>query len=139
MGGDGRCFVARNRKTAHRLLTEAELRIMNAVWRLGTASVRETMEALEPARGTAYTTVATMLKILEAKGFLESRKKSGVLVYTPRVSRGAYESVSARHLVRNVFQGTPSALVNRLLDDEGWTPEELRALRERLHRLSGGE
>jgi len=131
--------VARKKKATQRLLTEAELKIMTAVWRLGRASVRETMEALGPSRGTAYTTVATILKILETKGFLESRKNYGVLAYTPKVSREAYEAVSVRHLVRNVFQGVPSALVSRLLDDEGWTPEELHALRQRLQELTGGE
>jgi predicted transcriptional regulator len=131
--------VARKKQAAPRLLTEAELEIMTAVWKLGAASVRQAMEALAPARGMAYTTVATFLKILESKGFLKSKKTLGVLTYTPKVSREAYEAVSARHLVRNVFQGAPSALVNRLLDEEDWTPEELAALRERLDRLTGGE
>ena len=128
--------MAQKKESTQRLLTEAELEIMNAVWRLGTATVRETMDTLGPDRDSAYTTVATILKILDTKGFLESRKIYGVLAYTPRVSREAYEAVSVRHLVRNVFQGIPSALVNRLLDDEGWTPDELRALRERLRQLT---
>ena len=127
----------RENEAEGRLLTEAELGIMNQVWRLGSASVRQTMEALEPERKLAYTTVATILKILENKGFLESRKHDGVLGYTPKVAREAYESVSVRHLVANVFQGTPAALVNRLLEEEAWTPEELRALRGRLKKLAG--
>ncbi|MBP7867132.1 MAG: BlaI/MecI/CopY family transcriptional regulator [Acidobacteria bacterium] len=131
--------MARKKQNTQRLLTEAELEIMNAVWKLGAASVRETMDALGAERKTAYTTVATFMKILENKGFLESRKVYGVLCYTPRVARESYESVSVRHLVKNVFQGEPSALVNRLLDDEGWSPEELRALRDRLRRLTEGE
>jgi predicted transcriptional regulator len=137
---DRRCAVARKRekKAEERLLTEAELVVMNQVWRLGSASVRQTMEALGPERKAAYTTVATILKILENKGFLESRKHYGVLCYTPKVAREAYESLSARHLVSTVFQGAPAALVNRLLDDESWSLEELRALRGRLRKLSGG-
>lgn len=129
--------MPRKKETRQRLLTNAELEIMNAVWRLGSASVRETMEALGSEHGAAYTTVATMLRILETKGFVESRKTYGVLCYTPKVTREAYEAVSVRHLVRNVFQGAPSALVSRLLDDEGWTPEELHALRQRLQELTG--
>jgi predicted transcriptional regulator len=121
-----------------RLLTGAELDIMNQVWRLGSASVRQTMEALGPDRKVAYTTVATFLRILENKGFLLSRKHYGVLCYTPKVAREAYESVSVRHLVTNVFQGAPAALANRLLDVEAWTPEDLRALRQRLRKLTGG-
>jgi len=128
----------KEKRTAERLLTGAEFDIMNQVWRLGSASVRQTMEALGPEREVAYTTVATVLKILENKGFLESRKTYGVLCYTPKVSRESYESVSARHLVANVFQGAPAALVSRLLDDEAWKPEELRALRQRLQKLTGG-
>lgn len=131
--------MTRRKELRQRLLTEAELQIMNAVWRLGSASVRETMGALGEDHGAAYTTVATMLKILETKGFLESRKTYGVLCYAPKVPRVEYEAVSARHLVRNVFQGAPSALVNRLLEDESWTPDELKALRERVDKLTGVE
>lgn len=132
-------MVRKKEKSAEeRLLTGAELDIMNQVWRLGSASVRQTMEALGPERKVAYTTVATVLRILENKGFLESQKHYGVLCYTPKVAREAYESVSVRHLVTNVFQGAPSALANRLLDVEAWTPEELRALRQRLRKLTGG-
>ena len=129
--------MARKKETKRRLLTEAELEIMNHVWRMGSASVRQTMEALGPDRKVAYTTVATILKILEDKGFLKSRKHYGVLCYTPKIARQDYESVSLRHLVTNVFQGAPSALVNRLLDEEDWTPEELQAMRDRIRRLMG--
>ncbi len=129
--------MARRKGTERRLLTEAELVIMKQVWRLGSASVRHTMEALGPERKVAYTTVATILKILENKGFLRSRKHYGVLCYTPKITRQAYEAVSLRHLVTHVFQGTPSALVNRLLDEDDWTPEELQALRDRIRLLMG--
>lgn len=129
--------MARKKETESRLLTAAELEIMNQVWRLGSASVRQTMEALGSDRKVAYTTVATILKILENKGFLKSRKHYGVLCYTPKIARGSYESVSVRHLVNNVFQGVPSALVNRLLEEEDWSPEELQALRDRLRQLMG--
>ncbi|MGV8039275.1 MAG: BlaI/MecI/CopY family transcriptional regulator [Thermoanaerobaculaceae bacterium] len=128
--------MARPKGTGQRLLTQAELEIMNHVWRLGSASVRQVMEAVGAERNLAYTTVATILKVLEQKGFLQSRKELGVLAYTPRVAREAYESASVRHLVENVFQGAPSALVNRLLENEDWTPEELQALRDRLRQLA---
>lgn len=129
--------MARKKETEARLLTALELEIMNQVWRLGSASVRQTMEALGPGRKPAYTTVATMLKILETKGFLRSRKTFGVLSYTPKVTRHRYEAVCLRHMVANVFQGAPVTLANRLLDEEQWTPEELQALRERLRQLTG--
>lgn len=129
--------MARPKGTGQRLLTQAELEIMNHVWRLGSASIRQVVEAVGAERNLAYTTVATILKILEQKGFLQSRKELGVLSYTPRVPREAFESASVRLLVDNVFQGAPSALVNRLLEHEDWTPEELRALRDRLRQLAG--
>ena len=119
-------------KTRPKLLTEVELELMTALWQAGHATVREVMERLPKGRKLAYTSVSTILRILEKKKLVRARKEGKAHIYTPAVSKSDYESRSLRHLVDKVFDGTPSAMVLRLLDDEGLSPEELREIQRRL-------
>lgn len=119
-------------KNTPKLLTEVELELMTALWQAGQATVREVMELLPRGRELAYTSVSTILRILEKKKLVRARKEGKAHVYVPTVSKADYESRSLRHLVDKVFDGTPSAMVLRLLDDEGLTAEELREIQARL-------
>ena len=112
-----------------RLLTPTELEIMHVLWRLGESSVAGVQAALAPERPLAYTSVSTMLRILEQKGVVASRKEGRGHAYRPLVPREEYEAVSLRHLVGTVFDGTPVNLVQRLVQDGDLTPDELAAIR----------
>src|SRR4051812_2067652 len=69
-------YVTLRKKTKiDRPLTEVELELMKVIWDLGECSIRDVHNALSPERGLAYTTVATMMKILEQKKFIAGRKK----------------------------------------------------------------
>lgn len=122
------------RKKTPELLTEVELEFMTALWELGTGSVRELMGALSPERKLAYTSAATILRILEEKGFAQSRKDGKSLTYFPLLSKDAYQTRSLRHLSAKLFDDTPSALVARLVDDDGLTEENLKEIRALLDR-----
>jgi predicted transcriptional regulator len=115
-----------------KLLTEVELEIMNAVWRLGECTVKEVQGALPPGRDLAYTSVATMMKILEQKRILKGHKKDRAHTYTPLVAREEYEAQTLRHLAQNVFQGNPSSMVMRLLSESKLSPDELKAIEKLL-------
>ncbi len=118
-----------------RTLTPVELELMHIVWRLGEVSVADVLAALPPERKLAYTSVSTVLRILEQKGVVGSRKEGRGHLYSARLPREAYEVQSVRHLVDTVFEGTPSALVARLVEAVPLSPEE----REQLRRLLGGK
>jgi predicted transcriptional regulator len=124
--------VARQDRGRERLLTEAELGIMTILWRLGEGTVADVRAALP--RRLAYTSVSTLLRILEQKGVVGSRKEGRGHVYRPRVPKETYEAVSLRHLVGRVFDGAPVSLVRRLLEQEELSPEELRELRRLVAR-----
>lgn len=113
-------------------LTEVELEIMTEVWNLGECTVKEVQAALARNRELAYTSVATILKILEQKGAVVSEKTDRVHLYRPRVSRADYEAASLRHLADHVFQGSPSSMVMRLLDDSKLSQSELEGIRALL-------
>jgi predicted transcriptional regulator len=106
---------------------------MTILWRLGEGTVNDVIAGLPAERPLAYTSVSTVLRILEKKGFLGSRKQGRGHVYVPRLDKATYESFSVRDLITRVFDGTPSALV-RCLVEEALSPEDLEALRVALDR-----
>jgi predicted transcriptional regulator len=115
-------------------LTATELEMMNVIWRIAPCSVHQVVDELRPARELAYTSVSTMVRILEQKGYVKSQKEGRGHLYEPTVSKEAYQVMSLEHLVSNVFDGTPALLVQRLLDSEQLDPEELDRIRRALRR-----
>jgi predicted transcriptional regulator len=115
-------------------LTPVELELMHIVWRKGEVSVADVLEALPPERKLAYTSVSTVLRILEQKGVLQSRKVGRGHLYSALLPREAYEAQSVRHLVETVFDGTPLALVERLVEAVPLSPEEVEQLRALLSK-----
>src|SRR5437588_294397 len=91
-----------------RLLTEVELELMQIVWKLSGATVHEVLEALPKGRELAYTSVSTILRILEQKRVLTAQKRGRGHFYKPRFSKEAYEALSVKELVNKVFDATPS-------------------------------
>ena len=119
-----------------RLLTEVELELMRIIWERGESTVKEVLDSLPSKRELAYTSVATIMKILEKKKVLSSRKNDRAHVYYPLLSKTAYESKSLNHLVDNLFNGTPSSLVVKLLNESDLSSEELKSIRSILNDLS---
>ncbi|MFY0578730.1 BlaI/MecI/CopY family transcriptional regulator [Cystobacter fuscus] len=113
-------------------LTPVELELMQIVWRHDEVSVADVLEALPLERKLAYTSVSTVLRILEQKGVLRSRKVGRGHLYSAVLPREAYELQSVRHLVETVFDGTPSALVERLVEAVPLSPEEVEQIRKLL-------
>ncbi|WNG28347.1 BlaI/MecI/CopY family transcriptional regulator [Cystobacter fuscus] len=113
-------------------LTPVELELMQIVWRHDEVSVADVLEALPPERKLAYTSVSTVLRILEQKGVLRSRKEGRGHLYSALLPREAYELQSVRHLVETVFDGTPSALVERLVEAVPLSPAEVEQIRKLL-------
>jgi len=117
-----------------RLLTEVELELMTILWRRGEGNVNDVLLALPPDRALAYTSVSTVLRILEKKKVVKTRKQGRVHVYVPLLDKAAYERLSLRTLITRVFDGAPSALVRCLVDSERISPGELRSIRQLLER-----
>lgn len=118
-----------------RLLTEVELELMHIIWGLNKATVKEVVAHLNDERKLAYTTVATVMKVLEQKGFLVSQKDSYAHVFVPLVSKATYESTCIEHMVENVFDGEPVALLQRLLFAKKLQTHEVKAIEEALKVL----
>ncbi len=97
--------------------TEAELRILNELWRREPATVREVHEAFVATRPVAYTTVLKLLQIMLAKGLVERVDACRPHRYRPVEERTATESLLIRDLVKRAFGGSANALVLRALSE----------------------
>jgi len=128
-------MVLRKRKQGDRLLTDVELELMTIIWNQGKTTVKEVADALPKTRPLAYTSVATVMKILEQKGYLRCRKHSHAHTFSPLVEKAAYEKSYLEHVVDNVFDGEPVALVQRLLTAKRLSAAELRAIEATLQEL----
>ncbi len=118
--------------TPEKLLTEAELELMSILWRIGEGSVADVIGNLPEGRDLAYTSVSTILRILEQKGILKTRKEGRGHIYIPAIAKSEYEAKTVKHIVNRVFDGTPMALVKQLLDSVPLDPREIDELRNIL-------
>lgn len=125
-------MVSRKKPKTEKLLTDVELELMNVIWELGECTVKDVQGALPAERDLAYTSVATMMKILEQKKALGSHKKERAHTYYPLIARADYEATSLRHLATNVFRNDPTSMVMRLLDAGELSQDELAAIRKLL-------
>jgi len=123
----------KSKNKIEKLLTDVELELMNILWRLGEGSVNDVLEELPRERKLAYTSVSTILRILEQKEVLSSRKQGRGHIYIPLIKKNEYESKTVKHLVDKVFEGEPSALVLRLLDTKKLSAEDLSEIKKMLN------
>ncbi|MGH1441334.1 MAG: BlaI/MecI/CopY family transcriptional regulator [Cellvibrionaceae bacterium] len=127
----------RPKKKDNTLLTDVELEFMKILWALGEGKVRDVMAAFPSTRKLAYTSASTILRILEQKEFVQSRKEGISHIYSPLVAKAVYENTSLNHLVKHVFEDAPLAMVTRLVDDERMPEDQLLKLKELIEtRLS---
>ena len=112
------------------VFAERELDVMAVLWELGSGTVTEVRDRLDA--GLAYTTVLTILRNLEGKGFLRHDEEGKAHRYFPLVARQAAERSAIARLIDRLFQGSPEMLLTRLVDEHELTPEQLRRMRRQL-------
>jgi BlaI family penicillinase repressor len=113
-------------------LTAQELEIMKIIWSLGQATVREVYDTLRERRTIAYTTVQTMMNILESKGHLKKEPGDKAQVYLPVKAQQMAVRSLVREFVDRVFDGSARPLLVHLVQEKGLTERERRALRKLL-------
>jgi len=110
--------------------TDRELDVMSVLWDLDSATVAEVREQL--ADELAYTTVLTVLRTLEQKGYVGHTGEGRAHRYRPLVKREAAGRSALRRLVDKVFDGSSEMLLTQLVSDKNLSDEELRRLRRLL-------
>ena len=107
---------------------------MKVIWDRGEATVRDVVAARSEQRQIAYTTVMTMMNILEQKGHLKKRHVDRAFVYKPAHARDQVIGSMVREFVDRVFNGSAAPLLVHLVDDKKLTEKELNEIREIVRR-----
>ena len=112
-------------KSEKPVLTDQELEIMKIIWTRGTATVRDVYEELLKRRKIAYTTVMTMMGILEQKGHLKKSADERAYVYTPAQPQREVVGNMVQDFLKRVFNGSAKPLLVHLVEDKKLSTEEL--------------
>jgi BlaI family penicillinase repressor len=115
-------------------LTGQELEIMKVIWPRGQATIREVYDELRAHRTIAYTTVQTMMNILETKGHLRKESGERAHVYSPVRPQQAVVKTMVREFVDRVFDGSARPLLVHLIKEKGLTERERRELQKLLDK-----
>jgi BlaI family transcriptional regulator, penicillinase repressor len=119
-------------------LTKAEEQIMQVLWKLDKAFLREIVDAM-PAPKPHQNTVATLLKILAEKDFVDVEVLGRQHRYSPIISKAAYSGKSIKQLTKNYFEGSFSNVVSYLVKENNISVEELESLLKQIKKQKNGE
>jgi len=108
---------------------------MKVVWTRDTVTVRDVYEVLRQKRTIAYTTVMTMMKVLEDKGYLRKTLVDRTHVYKPTKPRQQVIGAMVRDFVDRVFDGASDALLVHLVTDDRLSDEQRNAIKELVDEL----
>lgn len=119
-----------------KLLTPLELKVMNILWSLKEAYVKDIVAHWPEQPAPAYNTVSTVIRILEEdkKGFVGHKTVGRSHLYYPVVSRHCYQQRALRNMIDSVFAGSLTGMVSSLLDDEEVSSDEIDALRDLIEQ-----
>jgi BlaI family transcriptional regulator, penicillinase repressor len=115
-------------------LTEQELEIMKIVWGREVATVRDVYEALLARRKIAYTTVMTMMKILEQKKYLRKTQEDRAYVYRPAKPKNQVIKSMVQEFVNRVFNGSAEPLLVHLIEDQRFSEKDLEEIARMIRR-----
>jgi BlaI family transcriptional regulator, penicillinase repressor len=107
------------------ILTRQELQIMKVVWLLGSATVKEVCDQISQRKKTAYTTVLTLMGILEEKGVLIHQRNGRAFSYRPLISREQATRNQIRDLIDRFFDGCPDKLIDAVRESEAFAQDRL--------------
>jgi predicted transcriptional regulator len=114
-------------------LTQRELDIMSVLWELGEATVTEVRDRVDP--NLAYTSISSMIRTLELKGYVSHRRGEGKThVYFPAVDAETAGESALSRLLEKVYGGSPIKLLAHLVDQKRLSEKDLARMRELLKR-----
>lgn len=119
-------------------LTKAEEQVMLVLWKLGKGFLKDVVD-LTPEPKPHPNTVATLLKILVEKGYVEFTVQGRNNCYAPRISKVDYGKKSAQQLVKGYFEGSAAKLVSQFVSDKKLSLQELEDLLQQIKSAKNGQ
>lgn len=114
------------------ILTRQELQIMKVIWGLGAGTVKDVCDTMSRTKPVAYTTILTLMGILEEKGALAHTRIGRAFLFRPLLSRRQATRNMVHDVIMRFFDGSPEGLVEDILDNEALNPIQLEAVRRLL-------
>jgi BlaI family transcriptional regulator, penicillinase repressor len=114
------------------ILTRQELQIMKVVWDKGVATVKEVCDAMSQTKVTAYTTILTLMGILEEKGALVHTRSGRAYVYKPVLSREQATRNQVHDVLTRFFDGNPEKMLVSVLESEVKEPGQVETVKNLL-------
>jgi len=109
--------------------SDLELQVLSVLWESGPRTVRELLDALPDGKKRAYTTVLSVVQVMEKKGLVTHERRGLAHIYRPSVKQGQVLQSLLRELTRNVFGGSPANVLQFLLKGSDVSDEELAEIR----------
>ncbi|MBS0204095.1 MAG: BlaI/MecI/CopY family transcriptional regulator [Planctomycetes bacterium] len=123
-------------RTSSRHPTELELEILKVLWRVGPATVRQVRDELAAVRDLAYTTVMTMMTIMDTKGYVTRVKDGRSFIYEAVYQEQKASRTMLQDVVDRLFGGSTRAVVQHLLETSALDEDELKQIRQIINRKS---
>jgi BlaI family transcriptional regulator, penicillinase repressor len=114
------------------ILTRQELQIMKVIWEQGAASVKEVCDTISKRKATAYTTILTLMGILEGKGALVHTRAGRAYIYKPLLTRQQATRNHVHDVLNRFFDGKPEKLIENVLENEVKGSEKLGSAKNLL-------
>jgi BlaI family transcriptional regulator, penicillinase repressor len=114
------------------ILTRQELQIMKVIWELGVATVKDVCVIMSHTKAVAYTTILTLIGILEDKGALTHTRSGRAFLFRPLLSRRQATRNQVRDVIVRFFDGNPQGMIEDILGNEVMDPDQLETVRSLL-------
>jgi BlaI family transcriptional regulator, penicillinase repressor len=115
-------------------LTKSEEQVMQVLWKLGKGFLKEIIDSTADPKPHSNT-IATILKILVEKGFVEYSVHGRNNLYKPMISQAEYGKKSVNQLIKGYFDGSPARLVSQFISDHKLSEAELEALLQQINAI----
>jgi BlaI family transcriptional regulator, penicillinase repressor len=116
----------------HAKPSDMEMQVLGVLWEKGPCTARQVLEAMPDGKQRAYTTVLSVMQVMEKKGLLTHTSKGTAHVYRPAVSRRSVVQPFMRRVLNEVFGGRPAAMVQAILSDTAVSDADLAEMRRLL-------
>ena len=114
-------------------LTKAEEEVMQILWGIGESVIKDVLKGFKE-KEPAYNTVATVLKVLEKKEFVDHKTIGNTYIYFPLISKEYYSSYQVKHLLKNYFSGSFARLVTFFAKDNDMSLDDLEELLKEVNK-----
>jgi len=112
--------------------SDLEMQILSVLWENGASTAREVLEAMPDGKQRAYTSILSVMQVMEKKGLLKHKNRGVAHVYSPAVNRKKIIQPFIHKVVNEVFGGKPSAMMQALLTETPVSDDELAQIRKLL-------